>query len=450
MVRVQELVQEGWEPSPQEVARLLREVGADLVRLHEGGAVHGGVSTAVVGVGADHGFRLGPPVPAGDDPWLREPPEVVDGDAPTPASDTYELAAVVRDLLDVVTWELPEELVVAVERGLRDDPSGRPTVTALVVCAAGALEEVAGASTPPDGPVDLPPGPDEPDEPEAASAAPSSPLPSSPAAERVEAPPFALGDEGAEDADPADRPGTSWPDMVVHGSASGDQDRMAALREAFAAAAQEPERSGLRSRLHPVGTRPLVLGAVAVLALGGLWAVGSQGADPAVAETPVAAPGPSGAPADPAEPSAVPDRPAGGTASPTPAPARTRTAPEAGAPVALPTAEEVDDLLTTRAVAWVAGDREALARVVVRDSPAWRRDTGHPAPEGHSVAARYRVSDVRPVRVDGGSGADRVVLTAKVAAQGGDPRTVRLELEPSGKDGGPISWRLADWRVLAA
>ncbi|WP_462417353.1 serine/threonine-protein kinase [Kytococcus sp. Marseille-QA3725] len=446
MVRVHELVEDGWRPGPAELRRLVRDVGADLTRLHEGGAVHGGVSAASVERQAGGGFRLRPGEAAGDDPWLVEPPEVVDGDAPTPASDAYELAVLTRRLVEEVEWPVPEGLVVAVQRALREDPAARPSVTAFVVCSTEELDEVddasqaAGDETVAGDPGDLPTG------------------------ERVPAEPAPGEEPEADHLHPDDgEPGPT-------GLHRTEQERLEELRASLRAAAQDPPRSGLRSGV-PGGRRALLAGAAGLVVVVGAWSLLGAGEAPtaegvptAVADdsgaTPTSAGGATEGTGEPTVPTSSTDS---GSTDPTPQDSATTVrsggrAPGAAASedpdpsqgiattsdareAALPSETELEELLGRRATAWAEGDREALATVVVPDSPAWERDTGELPPE-ELGEARYRVEDLRPARERSSARGDRRAVTASVAVGDRDARTVQLVLQPHGNQ-----WRLADWEL---
>ena len=427
MARLDELLQDGWRPQPREVVRLLRDVGSELTRLHRGGAVHGGISPASVERTADGGFRLCPADAAGRDPWLVEPPEVVDGDAPTVQSDAYEFAATTEQVVRSVEWEVPGAVVVAVQRALRENPGARPSVTAFVVCATEELVEhhdededehegkgkhehvKEGGVTTGEG--------IEGEGPEAGPEPPTGPLPV------------------------VDGPGDrEVPDVA------GDQDaqRIAALRESLRAAAAEPPRRGLQGAGRPRG-RLLAVGAAALLLTGSLWWAGR----PAPAPEPVAAQVPAAegtaAAGEQAIPSAAESSSPPST-SPPPSPGATedgQSPSQAAGP--MPAAEDVEALLDARAAAWAEGDEEALAEAVAPGSPAWERDSATGPGGGEVELPSYRVSDLQAVP---GMGTSGLVLTASVAqGSDGDPVPVRLVLEAADGAG---AGRLVDWMVLSA
>lgn len=418
MARMHEVIEDGWQPTPGEVAMLVRTVGADLTRLHAGGAVHGGVSLSAVEWVEQGGFRLRPADPSGDDPWLREPPEVVDGDAPTPASDAYELAALTADLLHGVSWEVPESLSVAVQRGLRSDPAGRPTVTAFVVCATSDLPQGEGAT----------------------GALPGHP----PAPEGVPGDHPAAGDVPHRQAQPEghsvgqdldqgqdhDRAGV----MQVQGAAAGPQvaaggDQLADLRASLAAAAQEDPRSGLR---RGPSRRILAGAAVAagLLAVVFLWDGPSpEGQESASAQTTTAQTATE-------SPSSSPLGQDAQDASP---------AAPAGADVPAPSAQEVEQVLEARAMAWARGDTTALSRSVVPGSPAWERDEKASLPRGAAAMPDYAVRQVKVESAEGPSASLQATAQVRVGEQRWS--TVHLELSPPTEQ--HSTWRLVDWTTRA-
>lgn len=425
MARLDELLQDGWRPQPREVVRLLRDVGSELTRLHRGGAVHGGISPASVERTADGGFRLCPADAAGRDPWLVEPPEVVDGDAPTVQSDAYEFAATTEQVVRSVEWEVPGAVVVAVQRALRENPGARPSVTAFVVCATEELVEHQ-------------------DEDEHENEGKGK-------HEHVEEGGVATGEaiEGEGPKAGPEPPTDPLPVVDGHGDrqrqdVAGDQDaqRIAALRESLRAAAAEPPRRGLQGAGRPRG-RLLAVGAAALLLTGGLWWAGRPGPEPMAAQVPAAegtvAAGEQATPSA-AEPSSPP------STSPQPSPGATEDGQgpsQAAGP--MPAAEDVEALLDARAAAWAEGDEGALAKVVVPGSPAWERDSATGPGSGEVELPSYRVSDLQAVP---GKGASGLVLTASVAqGSDSDPVSVRLVLEEADGAG---AGRLVDWTALSA
>ncbi|WP_404370875.1 hypothetical protein [Kytococcus sedentarius] len=425
MARLDELLQDGWRPQPREVVRLLRDVGSELTRLHRGGAVHGGISPASVERTADGGFRLCPADAAGRDPWLVEPPEVVDGDAPTVQSDAYEFAATTEQVVRSVEWEVPKAVVVAVQRALRENPGARPSVTAFVVCATEELVEHQDEDE------DEHEGKGKHEHVEEGGAA---------TGEAIEGEEPGAGPEPPTDPLPAvDGPG----DREGQGVA-GDQDaqRIAALRESLRAAAAEPPRRGLQGAGRPRG-RLLAVGAAALLLTGGLWWAGRPGPEPMATQVPAAegtvAAGEQAIPSA-AEPSSPP------STSPPPSPGVTEDGQGPSlASGPMPAAEDVEALLDARAAAWAEGDEEALAEAVVPGSPAWERDSATGPGGGEVELPSYRVSDLQAVP---GKGASGLVLTASVAqGSDSDPVSVRLVLEAADDAG---AGRLVDWTVLSA
>lgn len=389
--------------------RLLRDLGAELTRLHEGGAVHGGISPASVERTEGGAFRLRPAEAAGRDPWLSEPPEVVDGDAPTVQSDAYELAATTEVVVRETSWEVPGSLVVAVQRGLRENPAARPSVTAFVVCATEGL-------------VDL--------------EAEDGHLAQTVDATDVTGPPTDAVPVLADQGEPA-APGGDGP---LDGEEQ-DSERIARLREALRAAADEPPRRGLPGAARP-RPRVLVAAAVGLLLAGGLWWVGREGPEPVAAQT-AAQPAPEvpGEDRAPADGDPAPEAPPASPASPVESSAAQQSSTARAPSVE---ADHLEELLQARASAWAAGDEEALAEVVVPGSPAWQRDTATDPGEGLPDRPGYRVLDLQAV--PGEEGPEQVVTASVAQGPQGRPVPVRLVLEQREGTGQPL--RLVDWSVV--
>lgn len=433
MTRLSELLDEGWTPSAPEVCDLLRQVGADLARLHTAGAVHGGVTPACLERTPDGGFRLLPADPAGADPWWRGAPEVLDGDAPSPASDTFDLAATVERLVQDVPWELPDSLRTALSRALRSVPEARPSMTALVVCGTQELGDapVAGPGEPGDPGTDRPEG-------------------AGPAGEAGPAPLGLLlpGESSRAEAD--DRAGEA------------QRDELAALVADFRAAAdgeQQPRRP--RGWRRPVVVAAaLVLVGVAGVALvapdGGQDGAATAVEAPAPSATSEAAPTGDAESAEPSEPSGAGEvaEPAGRSAAPRRTPSASSTSTGVPVPVESraaeePTARQVQQLLDGRARAWAEQDEEALARVLHPGGPAWQRDLAawEASTEGRAGAAEgellgqvvYSVDGLSVESVEGRTHEVLATVTRRVGRQE-VTEAMRLTLRPTG-DG----WRLVDW-----
>ena len=140
--------------------RLLRDVGSALSYLHDGGQVHGSVSTETVWAMPMGriwllGWQWAVPltdIPEGLSPslhWAPRPQEVVESWKPTPLSDQWQLAALCftaltgeappeRDAPPVLLLrpDCPRMLAAVIDRALAGDPSARfPSVAAMLRAA---------------------------------------------------------------------------------------------------------------------------------------------------------------------------------------------------------------------------------------------------------------------------------------------------------------------------
>src|SRR5688572_29082640 len=140
--------------------RLLRDVGSALSYLHDGGQVHGSVSTETVWAMPMGriwllGWQWAVPltdIPDGLSPalhWAPQPQEIIESWKPTPSSDQWQLAALCftaltgeappeRDAPPVLLLrpDCPRMLAAVIDRALSGDPAARfPSVAAMLRAA---------------------------------------------------------------------------------------------------------------------------------------------------------------------------------------------------------------------------------------------------------------------------------------------------------------------------
>jgi class 3 adenylate cyclase len=136
-------------PSPPETISMAVRVALGLDALHREGLVHGAVRPQSIMLDGTGGARLVPvAMPPYDRDFPGRAPEVLAGGDPTPASDIYELAAIVGGCLDAARGSAggaSDQLRWAIDRSRARDPGRRPNSAAMLARMLRAAADVPTA-----------------------------------------------------------------------------------------------------------------------------------------------------------------------------------------------------------------------------------------------------------------------------------------------------------------